>query len=597
MPNFVKIFFGSCFGTLLALVVIFGIAFFSIIGLAAGSSGGDKPSVEANSILKLDLTVVPELTGNVDGNSSFTSFNLEMDEVLGVHDIIRLIEKAKDDDDIKGIYLNSSMQSGGFTKLRMIREAIIEFRESGKFVVSYAPFYDQSAYYLATAGDEIYVGPLGVIDFRGFGADIPFYKNLMDKMGVRMEIFYAGKFKSATEPYRLTKMSEENKLQTRIYLTDMFNFMVDDIAESRNLSSAEVRSRVDNLAGWKGEEAVSGGLIEGIKRSAEVDARLHELVGFDDDDELVTIDAAKYFSARMSKLKGRGDEVAVLVAEGTIMDGKVPNGSIGDKKYVEELERLMHDDDVKAVVLRVNSGGGSASSSENIWYAAEELKAAGKPFVVSMGSVAASGGYYIAAGADSIFAEPSTITGSIGVFSMFPIVEEMLNDKVGIGFDTVNVGRHANSFSPFRSMGEEEKAVMTARTEAIYATFLDRVAEGRDLPLETVREIAQGRVYSGTRALELGLVDRLASLDEAIDAAVTLADLDRDDVSVGHYPRIKPPLEQLIEDLLGEDAAKGFSNAMFKEQVGEKTYEHFKLLREMTEAQGVQARMTEVVNW
>lgn len=597
MPNFIKIFFGSCLGTLLALVAIFCIAFFGLIGLAAGSGGGEKPNVEANSILKLNLDVVPELTGNVDANTGFASFELEMDEVLGVHDIIRLIERAKDDDDIKGIYLSSSMQSGGFTKLRMIREAITDFREAGKFVVSYAPFYDQSAYYLATAGDEIYVGPLGVIDFRGFGAEIPFYKNLMDKMGVRMEIFYAGKFKSATEPYRRTEMSEENKLQTRAYLTDMFDFMVDDIAMARNLSPAEIRSRVDNLAGWKGEEAVSGGLIDGIKRSSEVDDRLHELIGFEDDEKLKTIDAQKYFSARMSKLKGRGDEVAVLIAEGTIMDGKVPNGSIGDKKYVAELERLMHDDDVKAVVLRVNSGGGSASSSENIWYAAEQLKEAGKPFVVSMGSVAASGGYYIAAGADSIFAEPSTITGSIGVFSMFPIVEELMNDNLGINFDTVNVGKHSNSFSPFRSMGEEEKLVMTARTEAIYATFLERVSEGRDLPLETVKEIAQGRVYSGTRALELGLVDRLAGLDEAIDAAVALADLDRDEVSIGHYPRIKPPLEQLIEDLLGEDAAKSFGNAMVKDQIGEKNYEHFKLLREMTEAQGVQARMTEIVNW
>lgn len=597
MPNFVKIFFGSCLGTLLALVAIFCIAFFGLIGLAAGSGGGEKPSVEANSILKLDLNQLPELTGNVDANSNFASFELEMDEVLGVHDIIRLIERAKTDDDIKGIYLSSSMQSGGFTKLRLIREAITDFREAGKFVVSYAPYYSQSAYYLATAGDEIYVGPLGVIDLRGFGAEIPFYKNLMDKMGVRMEIFYAGKFKSATEPYRRTEMSEENKLQTRIYLTDMLNFMVDDVATARDLSPSEVRSRIDNLAGWKGEEAVSGGLIDGIKRSSEVDDRLHELVGFDDDEKLKTIDATKYFSARMSKLKGRGDEVAVLVAEGTIMDGKVPNGSIGDKKYVAELERLMHDDDVKAVVLRVNSGGGSASSSENIWYAAEQLKEAGKPFVVSMGSVAASGGYYIAAGADSIFAEPSTITGSIGVFSMFPIMTELLNDNIGINFDTVNVGKHSNSFSPFRNMGEEEKRVMTARTEAIYATFLERVSDGRGLPLETVKEIAQGRVYSGTRALELGLVDRLAGLDEAIDAAVALADLERDDITIGHYPRIKPPLEQLIEDLLGEDAAKGFGNALVKEQVGEKNYEHFKLLREMTEAQGVQARMTEIVNW
>lgn len=596
MSNFFKILFGSCLGTLLALGVLFFIGVSAIAGLA--SSGEQKPSVEANSILKLDLDVVPELTGNVEAGSGIGSFEFEMDEIVGVHDIIRAIEKAKSDDDIKGIYLSSSMQSGGFTKLRMIREALEDFRADGKFVVSYAPYYDQTAYYLATAGDEIYVGPLGVIDFRGFGAEIPFYKNLMDKLGVKMEVFYAGKFKSATEPYRRTEMSEENRQQTREYLTDMFNFMVNDVAAARELSPEVVRDGVNNLAGWKGEEAVSKGLIDGIKRTSEVDDRLHELVGFDADEKLKTISLQDYFEARLSKLKGRGDsEIAVLVAEGTIVDGKAPNGSIGDKKYVEELERLMEDDDVKAVVLRVNSGGGSASSSENIWYAAEQLKAAGKPFVVSMGSVAASGGYYVAAGADSIFAEPSTITGSIGVFTMFPNMKELMNDRIGVNFDTVNVGRHSNSFSPFRDLGEEERVVLTNRTQAIYATFLERVAEGRDLPLETVKEIAQGRVYSGTRALELGLVDKLGGLDQAIGSAAKLANLDMADVSVGHYPKIKPPLEQLIEDLLGEDAAKGFGNALVKDQIGDQNFKYYQLIREMSQAQGPQARMPMIVNW
>lgn len=596
MSNFFKILFGSCLGTLLALVVLFFVGVSAIAGLA--SSGEQKPSVEANSILKLDLDVVPELTGNVDAGGGFAAFEIDMDEVVGVHDVIRSIEKAKDDDDIKGIYLSSSMQSGGFTKLRMIREALQDFRASGKFVVSYAPFYDQSAYYLATAGDEIYVGPLGVIDFRGFGAEIPFYKNLMDKLGVKMEVFYAGKFKSATEPYRRTEMSEENRQQTREYLTDMFNFMVSDIAAARELTPELVRSGVNNLAGWKGEEAVSNGLIDGIKRTSEVDDRLHELVGFEPDEKLKTISLQDYFEARLTKLKGRGDsEIAVLIAEGTIVDGKAPNGSIGDKKYVEELERLMEDDDVKAVVLRVNSGGGSASSSENIWYAAEQLKAAGKPFVVSMGSVAASGGYYVAAGADSIFAEPSTITGSIGVFTMFPNMKELMNDRIGINFDTVNVGRHSNSFSPFRDLGEEEQQVMKQRTEAIYGTFLERVAEGRDIPVERVKEIAQGRVYSGTRALELGLVDKLGGLDQAINSAAKLANLDMAEVSIGHYPKIKPPLEQLIEDLLGEDAAKGFGNAMVKDQIGEENFKYYQLIREMSQAQGPQARMPMIVNW
>lgn len=596
MSNFFKILFGSCLGTLLALGALIFIGFGAIAGLA--SAGQEAPEVKANSILKLDLDMVPELTNNVASQSTLDGFSLQPEEILGVHDLIRTIERAKGDDDIKGIYLSQGMQAGGFTKLRLIREAIEDFKTSGKFVVSYAPFYDQTAYYLATASDEIYVGPLGVVDFRGLGAQNAYYKKLMDKAGVRMEIFYAGKFKSATEPFRRTDMSPEAKEQIRQYLGDMNTFLINDVATARNLSPALVRERVNNLTGWKGEEAVAGGLIDGIKRVTEVDARLHELVGFEASQELNTISVAKYFAARMSKLKGRGNkQVAVLIAEGSIVDGKSENGGIGDKKYVEELQRLTEDDDVKAVVLRVNSGGGSASSSENIWYAAEKLKAAGKPFIVSMGSVAASGGYYIAAGADSIFAEPSTITGSIGVFSMFPIIQEMMEEKIGITFDTVNMTKHANAFSPFHDLGDAEKEVMTRRTEAIYATFLERVAEGRKLPLATVQEIAQGRVYSGQRALELGLVDRLAGLDEAIAAAAKLANLDTEDISVGHYPRIKPPLEQLLEDLLGEDAAKGFGTALVREQLGEKNYEHFKLIRDLTRAQGPQAMMPLVISF
>jgi protease-4 len=595
MSNFLKILFGSCLGTLLALGALIFIGISAVAGIA--SSGDQKPEVETNSILKLDLSQVPELTGNV-AMGSFTSFELKTDQVLGVHDVIRAIAKAKDDEDIKGIYMNSMMQSGGLAKLTGIREALVDFKSAGKFVLTYAPILDQTAYYLATAGDEIFLGPLGVVDFRGLGAEVMFYKKMMDKVGVGVDIFYAGKYKSATEPFRRTNMSPESKEQVREFMTDISDLMLANIAEGRNISVADVRSKMNSLEGWKGEEAVSGGLIDGIKTRTEVDARLRELVGFEADEKLKTIELDKYFSARLKKMKGRGNnEVAVLIAEGTIVDGKSENGGIGDKKYVAELERLTEDDDVKAVVLRINSGGGSASSSENIWYAAEQLKAAGKPFVVSMGAVAASGGYYIAAGADSIFAEPMTITGSIGVFSMFPQDKGLMEDKLGLTIDTVNIGKHANGFSPFRPLDDEERAVMKMRTEAIYATFLQRVADGRSLPLAIVQEIAQGRVYAGERALELGLVDRLASLDEAIAAATSLANIDADDVSVGHYPRIKPPLEQLIEDLLGEDAAKGFSTAIAKDQLGPENYRYFKMMKEVTQSQGAQARMPVMVRF
>jgi len=595
MSNFFKILLGSCLGTAIALIAMFFIGFSAIIGLA--SSGEQKPKVEANSILTLDLASVPELTGNAPMDGGF-GLAFDTDEVVGLHDVVRSIEKAKGDDNIKGIYLSSMTNGMAYSTLRTVRQALEDFQESGKFVVSYAPLYEQKAYYLASAADEVYMGPLGAVDFRGVGAEVVFYKNMMDKVGVAVDIFYAGNFKSATEPFRRTNMSPENRLQTRQYIEGLMKYMLQDIGTSRNINPSQLRTYANEITGWKDQKAVDAGLIDGIKRRTEVDARLHELVGFDMDQKLKTIDLQDYFEARMKKLKGGGSsEVAVLIAEGSIVDGKGDLGAIGDKKYVDEIERLTEDDDIKAVVLRVNSGGGSASSSENIWYAAEQLKAAGKPFVVSMGDYAASGGYYVAAGADSIFAEPTTITGSIGVFMIFPVVKELMTEKIGITTDTVNTARHSNAFSTFRGLGDEERAVLKDRTEMIYLTFLQRVADGRGIPLGTVKEIAGGRVYTGERAIELGLVDRLGGLDAAIRSAANLASLETDDYSVGHYPKIKPPLEQLIEDLLGEDAAKGFGNAALKDQLGEENYEYFKVLRETTRAQGAQARMTEMVKF
>ncbi|OAV44272.1 signal peptide peptidase SppA [Lewinella sp. 4G2] len=595
MPNFIKILFGSCLGTLLALGVLFFLFFSVIAGLA--NADKEEPEIKANSLLELDLTTVPELTGNQPMDQF--SFELDSDGALGLHDIVRAIEKAEKDDDIKGIYLNSMTQAGGFTKLRAIREALASFRAAGKFVVSYAPAYEQNAYYLASAGDEVYVGPLGVVDFRGLGAEIPFYKNMLDKIGVRFEVFYAGNFKSATEPYRLTEISDSNRLQTREYLTGLWNMMSEDIAATRNLEPATVRGFANQLTGWRGEEAVEAGLIDGVFRRNEVDARLRERLGLQKHEKIERVSIDDYFDARLKKLKGKDDEVAVLFAEGTIIDGKAEPGGIGDKNYVKVIDKLAEDDDVKAVVLRVNSGGGSASSSENIWYAFEKLKDTGKPLVVSMGSVAASGGYYIAAGADSIFAEPSTITGSIGVFTMFPMVDELMNDKLGINFDTVNTAQYSNAFSPFRPLQEGAKEVLTDRTKMIYETFLDRVAEGRPgMNKEQVRRAAGGRVYTGVRALEIGLVDRLGDLDDAIASAATLAGLDQDDISVGQYPKVKSPIEQLIETYLGEDALPPSVGAsVVRKQLGEQNYQHFELLRDMSQMNKAQCRLPVVINF
>jgi protease-4 len=337
-------------------------------------------------------------------------------------------------------------------------------------------------------------------------------------------------------------------------------------------------------------------MIDGMSHRTEIDRLLHDKVGLDQDEKLPVVDVTTYFSARLDRLTGGDGEVAVLMAEGGIVDGPGSLGSIGDKKYVNEIEKLTEDEDVKAVVLRVNSGGGSASASENIWYAVEQLKETGKPVVVSMGDYAASGGYYIAANADRIYAEPTTITGSIGVFLTFPIVKELMEDKIGINFDTVNTAANANAFSPFRDMGTDEKKLLTTRTQSIYGTFLNRVAGGRQIPIERVREIAGGRVYSGIRAKEIGLIDEFGDLDVAIDAAAGLAGLD-EEYEVGHYPRVKPIWEQLLEELAGESDDNQVTTKVLKSQLGETSFEHYLLLRDLTRAREPQARLPLVVTF
>ena len=593
MSNFLKILLGSCLGTIAALVILVLIGVSIASGIA--TSVEEKPSVEANSILTIDLNGLPELTGNLADADPFAS--LRGEEPLGLHDVLRAIERAAEDDDIKGIYLGNEPAGISFTTLRSLRQAILEFKESGKFVVAYSPFYTQSAYYLASVADEVYLGPLGVIDFRGLGTRIPFFKNALDQAGIRFEIFYAGDYKSATEPLRRTGISEENREQTKEFLQDLFGVMLEDISQTRDINPDALYQAAGNMTGWKDEEAVATGLIDGIRHRTEIDELLHDKVGFEQDENLRTVSLSSYFSARLDRLEGGDDEVAVLVAEGSIVDGAGDLGNIGDKKYVNELEKLTEDDDVKAVVLRVNSGGGSASSSENIWYAIEQLKAAGKPVVVSMGDYAASGGYYIAASADSIFAEPTSITGSIGVFLTFPIVKELMEDKIGINFDTVNTARNATAFSPFQDLSEEERQLLNQRTQSIYNTFLQRVSDGRNLPIERVREIAGGRVYSGIRAREIGLIDDFGNLQDAIASAARLANIE-DDYDVAHYPRTKPAWEAFLDEIMGKgDDDNRVVSTMVKKQLGEKNYEYFQLLRDMTQAQEPQARLPLVVTF
>lgn len=590
--SFFRLVFASCLGTAIALLLLFFVGAGLVGNLLAPSE--EVAPVMANSILRLDLPAdLPELTGNTVN----TSFSIENQSEPGLYDIMRTIRAAAKDDNIKGIYLSQSAVNAQPATIRQLRQELLKFRETGKFIIAFSPNYFQAGYYLASAADEVYLGPMGLLDFRGLGAEIPFLKTMLDNIGVKFEVFYVGDYKSATEPLRQTEMSPENREQTKEFLEDIFAEIVADIAESRNLPPAEVRNHAARITGWQEADLMNSGLIDGFSQRVEVESKIRQRLGLSSSQKVNSISLFDYFNSRVSPQTGGSDQVAVIVAEGNIVDGVGTYGSIGDKRYVELIQQAQRNDQVKAVVLRVNSGGGSASASENIWAAIEDLKAAGKPIVVSMGDVAASGGYYIAAGADSIFALPSTITGSIGVFNLFPVATELMNDHIGINFDTVNTTPYANAFSPFQGLSQTERDLFTERAEIVYSQFMARVAQGRGLDRDYVGEIAKGRVYAGRKAQEIELVDRMGDLDEAIASAATLAGLGSD-YSIGFYPRMSQPYERLIQEFLGIDnEQRDFSAQVLRDQLGEQAYQHFELIRQLTQSQGVQARLPLVVKF
>ncbi len=545
MSQFIKFVFASCLGIVLFTIAVIGV--FTLIGVASG--GDSAPSIKPNSVLELNFdAVIPELTDNLEKDP----FDLEQKKIIGLQDIVKTIKAAKDDNNIKGILLYPKGDMGGLASTESVRNAIKEFREEGKFVVSYATMYSQSNYYLASTADEIFIHPMGFVDFRGFAATIPFFKEMLDDIGVKFDVFYAGDFKSATEPVRRTEISEPNRLQTRAYLTEVYDNFVGNIQESRDISRELIVSTANNLSLKNAEKAIELGFADKIAYRDEVIASLQDRLGLDDDEDIKTVSLGSYFASIDDDSNYSAKEkVAVIYAEGTIVGGKGEPGETGDARYVPIIEKLRNDDKVKAIVLRVNSGGGSALASENMWRELKLTQAAGKKIVVSMGDYAASGGYYIACAADSIFAEPQTITGSIGVFSMIPIVKNLMNDKLGIRFDTVSTARYAGGFNPALGLSEAEGNFFQGSVDELYERFLKRVGDARGMTRDEAHAVAQGRVWTGKKALQLGLVDKLGGLDDAINSVAGLAGLES--YRVVNYPKPKDQIQQIVEQITGKD--------------------------------------------
>ena len=535
MRTFLKI-FAAC---LLAIVVVFVLGIVVLVGFVGSVSESEVPVVKKQSVLFIDLSS-PITEKGADEN--FDPFTLSAESVPSLRDIIGAVENAAADSSIKTIYLKAGYNALGYAASQELREALVSFKKSGKKIIANADVFSLRAYEVAHVANEIYAQPGGVFEWNGYFIELMFFKNALDKLEVKPEIFYAGQFKSATEPFRLTKMSEANKVQYRAFLDGLYNNLLFSIATQRNLDSSKLRQLANQLAVRTPEQAKAAGLITDVWYEDQVRSRLAKLCGVSTAADLNLMPIKDYVKATSST--GTGDRVAVIYADGNIVGGKGEDGEIGSDTYRNLIAKVRNDKKIKAVVLRVNSPGGSAIASELIWRELSLLKKE-KPLIVSMGDYAASGGYYIACMADSIFASPATLTGSIGVFTMYFNAEQMLNQKLGLTFDGINTAPYADFGNVTRPMSELEKTVAQRDVDIIYTTFKSRVMAGRNLSGAQVDSIAQGRVWSGEDACRIGLADATGGLERAIKAAARKAGIDK--YAVRTYPLQQSFIEKLMD--------------------------------------------------
>lgn len=589
MRTFFQSILGSCLGVLLAILVIFLI----LAGIGASFYSADKkiPDLGANSVLHLKLDkITPELTNNV-AEVGFDRI-MEQTKILSIHDYADLIVQAAEDKNIKGIYMEPGHMKIGQTKREVLEDAIKIFKESGKFMYAYSEYYTGGAYQLATLADEIAIFPQGGIDLRGMAAIVPHFKGLSEKVGIKFETYFAGKFKSATEPFRLDHMSEANKLQTNSYLNSLYGEILADISRNRSIDSTALQRVINEYTARNAQMAKENGLIDLILYEDEMFQYIRDKLGLDQDEDINFITLEDYYLNKPLKHDfSIEDKIAVLYAEGQIHDGKESAGTISGDQYVKIIRKIREDEDVKALVVRIDSPGGSALASEKIWRELRLTQEAGIPVLASMGTYAASGGYYIASGAQYIAAEPTSITGSIGVFILFPKVHELLNDKLGINMDTVQTNRYGAAFTPFFPSSPAEQNILQKEVDQIYEVFLERVAEARNMSRDEVNEVAQGRVWTGKQAIDKGLVDELGDLEHTIAKAAELAGIS--EYRTSNYPKLKDPFFQFLEEVTGEDFSATVD--FFRSNPSEMLQD--KLIKELKAWSVPQARLPMKIVW
>jgi protease-4 len=539
MKSFFKIFIAS----LLALIVFSILGVMVLIGIAASASSSDKPVIGSDAVLVLDLSKPYKETVQ---ENPFASLTTDGDfETPSLFDMVRLIEHAKLDANVKGIYILASSNVNGFGASEEIRKALLDFRKSKKFVVAYGETISQKGYAVANVAQKIFVHPQGGLEWAGFSSNLVFLKGMLDKLEIKPEIFYAGKFKSATEPLRETQMTDANRLQTSVWLGDLYNQFLYQTAAARNLDTAFIRSLAVEGAIQTAADAVKYNLIDGLKYDDQVKNEITGRLNLAVNSKINFIYFGEYAKSVTLNESSASEKIAVIYANGDIISGTGADEQVASDDYKELIRKARLDKSVKAIVLRVNSPGGSALASDVIWREVSLAKKE-KPVVVSMGDVAASGGYYIACNANKVFANASTITGSIGVFSIVPNIESFLKNKIGITTDRVRTGPFADMGSMDRALTTPEKMFFQASTDSIYNTFKSRVAEGRKRNMEYVDSIAQGRVWTGTRGLSVGLVDEIGTLSDAIKAAASMAKITT--YRLKEYPEKKNILEQLFNN-------------------------------------------------
>jgi protease-4 len=579
-------FLGNVLATVIGLFVFWMIFFFGIIIIGAIAGGNeDIVTIEENSVIELDLS---QVTLDYAGKTSYKDFNYFEADHDGVTDILNAIEAAKNDDKIKGISILNNQSQLGLAQMKSVRDKLEEFKKTGKFVYAYANYYSQDEYYLNSIANKVYLNPVGEVDFKGLSAEVLYLKELQEKSGVKFEVIRHGKYKSAVEPFLAQEMSPENREQMTVLLQSIWNTIVADIAKSRKLTVAQLDAIANTLGARTPELALANKLVDQVAYEDEYHNAIRNILKVDKKEKYNSISITDYAKTAALTVDdySKDDIIAVIYAQGEIMGGEGDVNVIGEGSIKRSLEEARNDDDVKSIVLRVDSPGGNALTSELIWREIEITKKV-KPVVVSMGNYAASGGYYIAANANRIFAEPNTITGSIGVFGMLPNMNQ-LSENIGINAEQVKTHTNASGYSIFEPMDENFKGYVLESIEKTYATFLKRVAEGRNMSTAQVDAMSQGRVWTGMDAKKLGLVDEIGGLEAAIKYAAKLGKTTS--YRTENFPEYEKNFEDFLSNFTGIAALKT-KEQLLKEQLGEEGFQMLEQIKRVKSRKGIQAMM------